>query len=159
MARGLLSQRQARRSPPLIVPSCDGRPHPVLARLSAGYPKLRGRLPTHYSPFRHSHPNCIATTGNPVRLACLIHAASVRSEPESNSPKKYSSFSWLAPRGAFISRPTLTQAPGKSHRFRFEALCVSHSVFKEQTTARKNQTSCFLLKELGSHPASRAVPE
>ena len=25
---------------------------------------------------------------NPVRLACLIHAASVRSEPESNSQKK-----------------------------------------------------------------------
>ncbi len=24
---------------------------------------------------------------DPVRLACLIHAASVRSEPESNSPK------------------------------------------------------------------------
>jgi hypothetical protein len=30
----------------------------------------------------------IATKENPVRLACLIHAASVRSEPESNSPLK-----------------------------------------------------------------------
>ena len=28
----------------------------------------------------------------PVRLACLIHAASVRSEPESNSPKIGASF-------------------------------------------------------------------
>ena len=30
--------------------------------------------------------------GNPVRLACLIHAASVRSEPESNSQKKLLEF-------------------------------------------------------------------
>jgi hypothetical protein len=29
-------------------------------------------------------------SSNPVRLACLIHAASVRSEPESNSPKSAS---------------------------------------------------------------------
>src|SRR4030095_4709078 len=31
---------------------------------------------------------CIATGKNLARLACLIHAASVRSEPESNSPLK-----------------------------------------------------------------------
>ena len=30
----------------------------------------------------------IAIVQFPVRLACLIHAASVRSEPESNSPFK-----------------------------------------------------------------------
>ena len=37
------------------------------------------------SPLNNSYYyNC------PVRLACLIHAASVRSEPESNSPKSVS---------------------------------------------------------------------
>ncbi len=46
-------------SPPLIRVPCDTRPHPVLARLSAGYPQLGGRLPTRYSPFRHSHPHAL----------------------------------------------------------------------------------------------------
>ena len=88
MGRGFLSKRQALRSLPSITPTCAGGPHWVLAHLSASYPHLRGRLPTCSSPFRHCHPHNIAITGNIVRLACLIHAASVRSEPESNSPKK-----------------------------------------------------------------------
>jgi hypothetical protein len=67
---------------------CDEPPHSVLAPLSRSYPKLEGRLPTRYAPLRHFHPTCIATCGDLVRLACLIHAASVRSEPESNSPKQ-----------------------------------------------------------------------
>ena len=63
------------------------RSHPVLPRLSPSYPELRGRF------LRVTHP----FAANPVRycyrqfiaqLACLIHAASVRSEPESNSPKR-----------------------------------------------------------------------
>ena len=56
----------------------------VLARLSAGYSILKGRLPMHSSPVRHF------TTGLPrilVRLACVRRAASVRSEPGSNSQK------------------------------------------------------------------------
>ena len=40
--------------------------------------------------------------GDPVRLACLIHAASVRSEPESNSQKK-KVFSLKFPRENFGS--------------------------------------------------------
>ena len=54
--------------------------HPVLSCVSTGYPRLVGRLPTCYSPVRRSR---IATT---ARLACLKRAASVRSEPGSNSP-------------------------------------------------------------------------
>ena len=51
------------------------------------YPRPEGRLLMHYSPFRHSSfsRSFILT----VRLACLIHAASVRSEPGSN-PLGYS---------------------------------------------------------------------
>ena len=37
----------------LVTPRCLGVPHPVLAPLSRCYPKLEGRLPTRYSPFRH----------------------------------------------------------------------------------------------------------
>ena len=51
----------------------------AFARLS---PTL-GQVPTRYSPVRHS---CIATG---VRLACVRHAASVRSEPGSNSQVEF----------------------------------------------------------------------
>ena len=45
-----------------------------------------GRLPTCYSPVRHSMPkHC-------VRLACIRHAASVHPEPGSNSPLSFSIF-------------------------------------------------------------------
>ena len=63
--------------------------YPVLAPLSRGYPKLEGRLPMYYSPvcrFTHSRRNFHA------RLACVRHAASVRSEPGSNSQNKLTSF-------------------------------------------------------------------
>ena len=58
--------------------------YPVLAPLSQGYPNLQGRLPTRYSPFCHYQDPKVKI----VRLACLNHAASVRSEPGSNPPKK-----------------------------------------------------------------------
>ena len=60
--------------------------------------------------------------GDPVRLACLIHAASVRSEPESNSQKK-KVFSLKVPRGTF----------GSSHKqllFRVSSE-GSHFIFNE----------------------------
>ena len=53
--------------------------------ISASFPTLfrtKGQVPTRYSPVRHS---CIATS---VRLACVKPAASVRSEPGSNSQVK-----------------------------------------------------------------------
>src|SRR3954454_4588044 len=58
----------------------------VLASLSGRYPPLEGRSPTCYSPVCHST--------NPlrdfrVRLACVRHAASVDSEPGSNSHVKF----------------------------------------------------------------------
>ena len=59
--------------------------HPVLAPLSKCYPESKGRLPTRYSPVRHfTGPK--QARGVLVRLACVKHAASVHSEPGSNSP-------------------------------------------------------------------------
>ena len=46
--------------------------YPVLSIVSNGYPRLKDRLPTCYSPVRHG----IAT----IRLACIRHAASVNPE-------------------------------------------------------------------------------
>ena len=63
----------------------------VLAAISNCYPPVWGRLPTRYSPVRHSVtrdfirricPRCF------VRLACVKHAASVHPEPGSNSLNK-----------------------------------------------------------------------
>ena len=56
--------------------------YPVLANLSAGYPDRKGRSPTRYSPVRHFTHVLLHFR---VRLACVKHAASVRSEPGSNS--------------------------------------------------------------------------
>ena len=56
------------------------RSYAVLATVSGGY-SPKGHVPMHYSPVRHStHPKSFL-----VRLACVKHAASVRSEPGSNS--------------------------------------------------------------------------
>jgi hypothetical protein len=60
------------------------RPHAVLPRVSTDYPPSGGRSPTCYSPVCHSHYRI--ATAIAVRLACVKRAASVRSEPGSNSP-------------------------------------------------------------------------
>ena len=57
--------------------------YPVLVPLSACYSGYEDRLSTRYSPVRHSTKN---RSPFRVRLACVKHAASVRSEPGSNSP-------------------------------------------------------------------------
>ena len=61
------------------APSCKA--YPVLALVSQSYPKLKGRFP------RVTHP-CATDSKLSVRLACVKHAASVRSEPGSNSHVK-----------------------------------------------------------------------
>src|SRR5262249_14589528 len=73
------------RSPALISTCSKAGCYAVLASLSGRYPPLEGRSPTCYSPVRHS------TQGRSpfrVRLACVRHAASVDSEPGSNSQVK-----------------------------------------------------------------------
>ena len=60
--------------------------HPVLPARWDSYPGHQGRLSMPYCPFRHFlHP---VAQMKLVRLACVIHAANVRSEPGSNPSKK-----------------------------------------------------------------------
>jgi hypothetical protein len=73
------------RSPALISRSSNPECHAVLASLSERYPPLKGRSPTRYSPVRHSTQD---RSPFRVRLACVRHAASVDSEPGSNSQVK-----------------------------------------------------------------------
>ena len=56
-----------------------------LASLSRGYSPLKGRLPTCYAPVRRAP---VVLLQPRTRLACVKHAASVRSEPGSNSRLK-----------------------------------------------------------------------
>ena len=67
----------------------------VLAVVSDCYPPLWGRLPTCYSPVRHSPWPSASTQSRFVRLACIRHAASVRPEPGSNSHENFHKSTWL----------------------------------------------------------------
>src|SRR5947199_10148238 len=87
--------------------------HAVLASLSERYPPLEGRSPTCYSPVCHSTD---PLRDFRVRLACVRHAASVDSEPGSNSHVK------CARLRAFALQQTLLT------RGRF-GFCVVQSVF------------------------------
>jgi hypothetical protein len=61
------------------------RDRPVLPGVSPGYPGPGGTLPTPYYPVsRSSSPR----RGLVARLACLIHAANVHSEPGSNPSER-----------------------------------------------------------------------
>ena len=73
IGRGLLLRRLA---------TFSSRSHAVLAPVSQGYSTLKGRLPTCYSPVRHCTQGLLPFL---VRLACVKRAASVDSEPGSNS--------------------------------------------------------------------------
>jgi hypothetical protein len=66
------------RAPPMAMQSLSRRTHTVLAPVSRGCSVPQGRFP------RATHP-CATKAEASVRLACVRHAASVRSEPGSNS--------------------------------------------------------------------------
>ena len=59
--------------------------HPVLIRLSPGYPGPAGRLDTRYAPVRRSPPGMASHPSAAPRLACVKPVASVHPEPGSNS--------------------------------------------------------------------------
>ncbi len=87
MHRGSIHQRHPKA--PFKSKPCGFDCYTVLAPVSKCYPLLMGRLPTCYSPVRHSSFSDGASSGGKrsVRLACIRHAASVRPEPGSNSHK------------------------------------------------------------------------
>ena len=70
-------------------PSFTRRSYAVLIRLSPSYPPLLGTFRCITHPFATRRQGCPRVT---VRLACVKHAASVQSEPGSNSSVQ--SFLW-----------------------------------------------------------------
>src|SRR6266705_7052586 len=97
----------------------------VLAPLSGSYPPPEGRLPMHYSPVCHFTSVLLRLL---ARLACIRRAASVRSEPGSNSHKGVLRI-WT-----------------KGHHFNTltPLLNILYSVVKEQT--RSSREPCTLLR-------------
>ena len=90
LPRQLANRTRAHPVPPefFTLPHAGMCAYAVLAAVSSWYPPVRGRLPTRYSPVRHSVIHT-SSRGIPckcfVRLACVKHAASVHPEPGSNS--------------------------------------------------------------------------
>ena len=87
-----------------FAPRLDRGGHPVLAAVSRGCPRPQGRFP------RVTHPCATARHPEgrrPVRLACVKRAASVRSEPGSNSQLHPAQASLPASRLPRDSRPAL----------------------------------------------------
>ena len=84
MGRGLIQRQEHMQRPP-FPHTMKNEAYPVLAVVSNRYSEPSGRSSTRYSPVRRF------TWGRSpflARLACVRHAASVQSEPESNSPIK-----------------------------------------------------------------------
>jgi hypothetical protein len=74
-------------------PKVPSFPPQSLCGISLSFPKLSHTsryIPTRYSPVRHSPPTPYQVRGRAaVRLACVRHAASVQSEPGSNSSVQF----------------------------------------------------------------------
>ena len=139
------------------VPIC----HAVLATVSGCYSAPWGRLLTRYSPVRHW---CIAT---PVRLECVMHAASVNPEPGSNSlknciishlPMRHNLFRvfsdyllllcWVFSKSAFsISQENINEILSHLHVLKNFLCC---SIFKEQVLHRKSppEVSLSIISDL-----------
>ena len=107
--------------------------------MRADYPRV-----THpFATVTRTSSYCYLDAQDIVRLACLIHAASVRSEPGSNSPLKNVKLFLLLrkkhlidPFDLALTRDHLTDTGlYKSHHFRFEVVIVS--LFDCQRTVQK----------------------
>ena len=88
--------------------------HRVLIRLSPGYPLLRGRLDTRYSPVRRSPASIASYRSAAPRLACVKPVASVHPEPGSNSSlynvsSRHRAEKRTAPSLACLTRTTILQ--------------------------------------------------
>jgi hypothetical protein len=112
------------RSPALMSICSKTACYAVLASLSGRYPPLEGRSPTCYSPVCHS--TC-PLRGFRVRLACVRHAASVDSEPGSNSHvKEVGQIARLTPSRYVAARSV---HPSVQHNCLTRGRCIGSALF------------------------------
>src|SRR3954451_4097001 len=106
--------------------------YPVLDPVSQAYPRVRGRLLTCYSPVRRSS----TPKGLSARLACVKHAASVRPEPGSNSPKNV----WKENPDKHPSHGCCQRNPSHPHPKRCERDGVVHHALAFNTLLSSQET-------------------
>ena len=135
-------------------PPFSRRTYAVLARVSSGCPPLQGRFlrVTHPSATRQPPSKLDAAA---VRLACVKHAASVQSEPGSNSSLQ----NFLAPQLNHRSLHSITSRPIHPDVSRSRTLFRLGSRFNactQQTSPRApTQKSCNLIvKDLPPNPST-----
>ena len=135
----------------------------MLSGITASFPTLsrsRGQVTTRYSPLRH-YPPLSKLIGVLVRLACLIHAANVHSEPGSNPSilYRFTSAAEASP-GKIKFKPKVDSAPGPSVKdpsdspFSF----VLHEVSQVTLTIQPNSNLALLNStEVSSPNCQRSV--
>ena len=129
MSRRLIFRRVPEH--PFLLPT-----YAVLARISPGYPPPKGRLPTCYSPVRHSTRTRRYFL---VRLACVKHAASVHSEPGSNSPINIENFKTVICSFYLFSRWLVVKTFSNSKSTRL--LTIDRSISNNRTLGYSHSTS------------------
>ena len=113
---------------------CRLRCYGVLGQISLGYPPVRGRLHTCYSPVRRSPAGNVAIAPAAPRLACVKPVASVHPEPGSNSSLLY--LLTLSCLSCTCFEKPRSRAPGGSRSY---SLPASH---KEPPTGTITFCSC-----------------
>ena len=75
LPRQLANQTRAHPVPPEFFPLCHAAPgaYAVLSAISGCYPPVQGRLPTRYSPVRHSVTNIFPPKGSVVSASFDLH--------------------------------------------------------------------------------------
>ena len=120
----------------------DRSHYTVLAQVSLSYSVPKGRFP------RVTHP-CATKAEAFVRLACVRHAASVRSEPESNSQVDVRS----SPAGIREARPaSLGAIPAQIYKL----VCLRIETFARPAAASRNGSH---IKERHKFDRSSRYPE
>ena len=146
---GLLSHQLANQTrvhliPPEFFTPCHATlcAYAVLPAVSSCYPPVQGRLPTRYSPVRHSVTKAFIRRIRLkcfVRLACVKHAASVHPEPGSNSHKKCLSASFE--QTSFNSLVSV-----KTYCFKGRHSVIAYFLSVRKLKISKNFQGCFTVQ-------------
>ena len=128
------------------IRNAPNRAYAVLPGRWAGYPPREGRSLTCYAPVRRSW-----VTPRP-RLACVKHAASVRPEPGSNSPREFESSS-----NAVFSKRSLKKSRVRNQLIVICSLAAAHD--NRSSTRAIARMSHSIVKQQRAPPNVRGNPK
>ncbi len=168
LGRPLPHQPANRTQAPLQAPPSQKalalRLHAVLAVVSHGYPPPKDRS------LRVTHPSATdakAEAPTPVRLACVKHAASVRSEPGSNSqvhpqdrhPPYREHRSANKPVTSLIKTPTPMKSPPSEQRLAYRNASVIHQNTSAPQSSAPDKPDDTTPSPQNTKPAKTQTPD